>query len=129
MIQLRILSGKTAGASWTARRFPVRIGRARTADLQFEEGGVWDRHLELEFKPREGICLATPSEALVAVNGQTVRQTLLRNGDTIQVGSVKLQFWLSDTRQGGAKIRETATWVAIALISLFQVFLAYWLSA
>jgi Inner membrane component of T3SS, cytoplasmic domain len=129
MIQLKILSGRTAGAGWVARRFPVRIGRARNADLQLEEGGVWDQHLELEFKPREGITLTTQSEALASVNGKVVHQTLLRNGDTIELGCVKLQFWLSDTRQAATRLREGATWVGIALICLLQVFLAYWLGA
>ena len=53
MVQLKILSGKKAGTAWVARRFPVRIGRSAGADLQLEESGVWDEHLQLDFKPAE----------------------------------------------------------------------------
>jgi hypothetical protein len=51
----------------------------------------------------------------------------LRNGDTIDIGSLRLQFWLSETRQADLRLREGFTWAAIAAISLGQVGLIYWL--
>ena len=83
MVQLKILSGKKAGTAWVARRFPVRIGRSAGADLQLEESGVWDEHLQLDFQHGEGIVLSAQPNALVTVNGQAVQQTVLRNGDAI----------------------------------------------
>jgi len=127
MVQLNILSGKTAGGTWCARRFPVRIGRAPSAELRSEEDGVWDQHLQLDCKPGEGIVLSALPNALVSVNGQSVRQALLRNGDLIELGSLKLQFWLAPTRQRGLRVRETLTWAAIGSICLGQVALVYWL--
>jgi pSer/pThr/pTyr-binding forkhead associated (FHA) protein len=127
MIQLKVLSGKKAGAAWVARHFPVRIGRSAGADLQVEEGGVWEQHLQLDFNPAEGIVLSTQPDALATVNGQAVHQTILRNGDTIDIGSLRLQFWLSETRQADLRLREGFTWAAIAAISLGQVGLIYWL--
>ena len=127
MVQLRVLSGKKAGTVWVARRFPVRVGRAAQADLQLEEDGVWDQHLQLDFNPAEGIVLSAQSNALVAVNGQPAQQTILRNGDAIDIGSIKVQFWLSETRQRGLRFREVLTWAGIAAISLGQVALIYWL--
>jgi hypothetical protein len=125
MVQLRILSGKKAGTAWVARHFPVRIGRSPNADLQLEESGVWDEHLQLDFKPAEGIVLSAQPNALAAVNGHAVQQTVLRNGDAIDIGSSKLQFWLADTRQTDLRIREGFTWAAIAAISIGQVALIY----
>lgn len=127
MIQLKVLSGKKAGAAWVARHFPVRIGRSAGADLQVEEGGVWEQHLQLDFNPAEGIVLSTQPDALATVNGQAVHQTILRNGDTIDIGSLRLQFWLSETRQADLRLREGFTWAAITAISLGQVGLIYWL--
>jgi len=127
MIQLKVLSGKKAGAAWVARHFPVRIGRSADADLQVEEGGVWEQHLQLDFNPAEGIVLSTQPDALATVNGQAVHQTILRNGDTIDIGSLRLQFWLSETRQTDLRLRESSTWTAIAAISLGQIGLIYWL--
>jgi pSer/pThr/pTyr-binding forkhead associated (FHA) protein len=127
MVQLKILSGTKAGTTWVARRFPVRIGRSASADLQLEEPGVWDQHLRLDFQPGTGFLLNAQPNALAAVNGQAVQQTLLRNGDTLELGSLKMQFWLSETRQSGLRLRETLTWIAIAAISLGQIALIYWL--
>jgi hypothetical protein len=127
MIQLKILSGKKAGTAWVARRFPVRIGRSAGSDLQSEENGVWDEHLQLDFRPASGLILTARPQALAAINGQSVEEAVLRNGDTIDIGSLKMQFWLSDTRQAGLRFREGFTWFAIAAISLGQVALIYWL--
>ena len=127
MIQFKFLSGKMAGGSWTARRFPVRIGRVPGADLQLEEQGVWDQHLQIDLDPNEGFVASIPSGALAAVNGHQVERAVLRNGDTIEIGAVKLQFWLAGSRQTGLRIREWLTWLAIAAISLGQVWLIYWM--
>ena len=127
MIQLKVLSGKKAGTAWVARRFPVRIGRSASAELQVEDSGVWDQHLELHFNPAEGIVLSAQPNALAAVNGEAVQQTVLRNGYAIDIGSLRLQFWLSETRQADLRLREGFTWAAIAAISLGQVGLIYWL--
>jgi hypothetical protein len=51
----------------------------------------------------------------------------LRNGDAIAIGSLKMQFWLSETRQAGLRFREGITWIGIAAISIGQVALVYWL--
>lgn len=127
IIQFRICSGKKAGVSWEPRRFPVQIGRAATADLQLEEAGVWDRHLRIDFHPNEGFLLQTEPEACVQVNGQRLEQTVLRNGDTIEIGVVRVQFWLAETRQASLRVREGFSWSVIVAVSMAQVALIYWL--
>jgi len=127
MVQLRILSGPQAGTTWVARRFPVRVGRAANADFRSEENGVWDEHLRLEFDPAEGYVLHTHADALARVNGEPVQRAALRNGDAIELGSLRLQFWLSEARQAGLGLRETLTWLGIALVCLTQIGLIYWL--
>ena len=127
MVQLKILSGKKAGTTWVARRFPVRIGRSAHSDLQLEEDGVWDDHLRIDLNPGEGFTLAAHSQALVAANGQPIQHAVLRNGDAIQIGSLKMQFWLGETRQRGLGIREGFVWTLLAAISLGQIALIYWL--
>jgi hypothetical protein len=125
MVQLKVLSGKKAGTAWVARRFPVRIGRSPAADLQSEEDGVWDQHLRLEFDPATGLVLTAEPNALASVNGQPVQQAVLRNGDVIHLGSLRLQFWLAETQQAGLRFREGLTWAAIAFISLGQIAIIY----
>ena len=125
MVQLKILSGKKAGAVWTARRFPVRIGRAPASDLCLEEDGVWDRHLLLQFRRSDGFVLTTEPDALAAVNGEPIGEAVLRNGDSIELGALRLQFWLSETRQFGLGWRETLTWLGIGLVCAAQAGLIY----
>lgn len=127
MIQLQILSGKMAGTRWTARRFPVRIGRAAGNHLQLVEDGIWDEHLELTFERSEGFMLAACSEALVTLNHERVQATRLRNGDSIEIGCVRLRFWLGETRQHGLRLREGFVWGLVTLVSLGEVALIYWL--
>jgi pSer/pThr/pTyr-binding forkhead associated (FHA) protein len=127
MVQLSVLSGKQAGSQWVARRFPVRIGRSAKADLRLDDPGVWDQHVQIRLKPKEGFYLQAEDDALVSVNGQPLRSGLLRSGDSIEIGATKLRFWLAESRQRGLASREWLTWVGIALISLGQVALVYWL--
>jgi pSer/pThr/pTyr-binding forkhead associated (FHA) protein len=127
MVQLKILSGQKAGSSWDARHFPVRIGRSANSDLQFEEAGVWDDHLKLSLEPAEGFLIETQSKAFASVNGVSVERAALRNGDTIEIGSVKLQFWLSEARQRGQRFRQAFVWTMITAVCLAQIALIYWL--
>jgi hypothetical protein len=125
MVQLRILSGKMAGTDISARHFPFRIGRSAAADLQSQEDGVWDLHLELALDYAAGFSVTASPNALAAVNGQPVRQAVLRNGDTIDIGALKIRFWLGPVRQYGLFIREWLVWIIFVLIAAAQVALIY----
>jgi pSer/pThr/pTyr-binding forkhead associated (FHA) protein len=127
MIQLNILSGKKAGDQPVTRRFPFRIGRAEGNELQLEDDGVWDQHLTVEFQKQEGFKLTTSANALATVNGEPIQNKILRNGDIITVGSVKIQFWLAAARQGSLLARETFVWMLIAAVTAAELALVYWL--
>ena len=124
MVQLQILSGKRAGAQFTASRLPLQIGRAAQADLSLEEPGVWPRHFQITRQGRDLVCRAEPS-ALLSVNGVPLDQAVLRNGDIISIGALKIQFMLSPVRQSSLRWREWLTWAALALLCLAQVVLVW----
>lgn len=128
MVQLKILSGKMAGTERVARHFPFRIGRSPAADLQLEEDGVWDQHVELAFDAASGFVLSTHSNALATINGHAFREVILRNGDALEIGALKICFWLAETRQTSLRLREWLTWAALVLITAGQVVLIYRLS-
>ena len=125
MIQLRILSGHTAGDTLVVRRFPFRIGRTAENDLQLEVPGVWDRHFTLEFQKAEGFRLQTAPDAFVAVNEERQQSARLRNGDIISFGSAKIQFWLAAPRQRGLHLRELFVWLLLLAVTAFQFVLIY----
>jgi len=125
MLELKVLSGKKAGCQTVARRFPFRIGRAAGNELQLDDDGVWDQHLTLEFKRREGFTLAAAANALVAVNNQPVQNITLHNGDIITLGSAKLQFWLGAARQRGLRASEILVWALVLAVTGAQFALIY----
>ena len=125
MVQLQVFSGKHAGEATLARRFPFVVGRNSTADLCLEQDGIWDRHLEFHLQVPDGFLLKSHPGALTSVNGKPVQQAFLRNGDLIEVGRLKIQFWLSETRQRGLRTREFLTWFALAALCAGQIVLIY----
>ena len=74
-----------------------------------------------------GFNLAVAPGALVAVNGEPFQNQILRNGDTITLGSAKLQFWLAAARQRGLRFRELFVWALVVVVTAAQFALIYWL--
>lgn len=125
MFQLKILSGKQAGHILVARRFPFSVGRGPSLDLVLEEPGVWERHGQIDFRAGEGIQLTAEGDALVAVNGSPVKTAILHNGDLLDMGGVKLQFWLADARQANQRLHASLIWGGLALFLLLQAALVW----
>jgi hypothetical protein len=124
MVQLQILSGKKAGAQFTATRLPLQIGREAGADLRLEEPGVWPRHFQISRQGLDLVC-QTQDDALLSINGVQADRAVLRNGDIISIGALKLQFALSPVRQPSRRAREVLTWAALGLLCFGQIFLIY----
>lgn len=127
MIHLHILSGRKAGSRAVASRFPFHIGRTNQNHLSLEDDGIWDHHVSLEFKKKDGFHLNAAPNVIVAVNGKPVENTRLLNGDVITVGSAKIQFWLAPARQKGLRMRENSVWLLLAVITVVQIALVCFL--
>ena len=128
MVLLRVLAGSQAGAFTVARHFPFRVGRGATAHWRIEAPGVWDEQFEITCSPTEGFALAANPAGLTFVNGQRASRVALRNGDQIECGDARLQFWLSPAQQRGLRARELATWAALAGLAAVQACLCWWLT-
>ena len=127
MIQLQVLSGKQTGANIHVRDFPFVIGRAADANARFADGGVWDRHCEIHFRRGDGFQFAVQPDATLLVNGERLESGILRNGDLLELGSVRLRFWLARSRQKGLQFREGLTWAALVGLFLAQGAIIWWL--
>lgn len=125
MVQLKILSGKKAGAEMVSRHFPFWVGRAANCELALDEPGVWDKHFQISLDSAEGFVLVSDANTSVVIEGKTVQQTVLRSGDIIEIGLAKILFALSPTRQNSLVLREWLTWIALAGLCLGQVALIY----
>jgi pSer/pThr/pTyr-binding forkhead associated (FHA) protein len=121
MVQFQILSGEKAGTGWVTRRFPVRIGREPGSDLRLEADGVWEQHCELKLDGAQCFVISARSDALMAVNHQRAHSARLRNGDTVELGSARLQFWIADPPRRGVRLREAFVWALMIAIALAQL--------
>lgn len=127
MVQFKILSGRNAGTTHSYRQFPLSIGRSASAGLQLQDAGVWDTHLKLDLDATGSFTLLLQPDAIATVNGQPFASIALKNGDLIELGSVKIQFWLGETKQHRLRPREAVTWVIIFLLTAAQAALIFWL--
>jgi pSer/pThr/pTyr-binding forkhead associated (FHA) protein len=120
MVQLQILTGKKAGAQFTASRFPIQVGRDPADDLSLDEPGLWPAHFQIQRQPQGLVCQAG-ANALLSVNGVQIQRAVLRNGDIISIGALKVQFALAPVRQSSLRAREWLIWIGLALLCLGQV--------
>lgn len=125
MLQFKILNGRQAGTEIVARRFPFIVGRDAASDLRLEEAGVWEQHWKIELTAADGFQVVVRPDALVAINGQAVRETALKNGDVVEFGPLRVRVSLSPTRPRNLAFRELSLWLLIAGVALSQIILIY----
>ncbi len=127
MVRLRVLSGLRSGFSADFRLFPFTVGRASGSALVLEDPGVWDQHLRLEVVPGEGVLAQVIPPAVAAIGGQPLARQILRNGDVIEFGAVRLRFELTEPGQRSLVLREILTWLAVAGLCALQLAIIHWL--
>lgn len=127
MIQFHILSGRQAGNDIVVRRFPFRVGRSGGVDFALDEAGVWHRHVQFDFRKGEGFTFAGNPDATILVNGEAAGGGVLRPGDLLQLGSIRLRFWLAPAAQRCPRWREVLVWAALAALFAGQAWLIHWL--
>jgi len=128
MIEIWMLEGKQAGAWWTARHFPVRIGRHPDSDIPLDEPGVWDDHLALDYERAAGFVARPLSDGTVLVDDQPAGTVAVRNGSTLRVGGALLQFWVAPAAQRSFTLLEVCLWTSLILLCTGEVMLMLWLA-
>jgi len=125
MIQLRILSGEKAGATVSIPRLPFQVGRASNSSLPLDDAGIWDQHFTITWPTAESLVLTANPKAVTVVNGATVKEAALSEGDLIEAGAVKMRFGFEAVQQKSLVAREMLTWIGLGALSLGQVALIY----
>ncbi len=124
MFLITLLSGRLAGRFVEIRSLPFRVGRAAENDMILEEKGV--RALHVEFIREGNACLLKCQEsASMILNGQTSTEAVLRNGDYIEIGSVKLRFDLAPVVLLDLRGREMVVWAFVVAVFLVQFWVVY----
>ena len=128
MVQLNILSGEYEQQFVKSNAFPILIGRGEDCHLQLVDTGIWENHLELNLNEKHHFTIRTASDATAMVNGQPLEGgQLLHNGDLIEIGMVKIQFWLGSVEQKNLGIREAAAWALLLSVTVAEIYLLFWL--
>ena len=129
LVQLQIHQGAAAGHVLSADQLPIRLGRGKGCHLQLTDEGVWEQHGEIDVNTDQQFILRRHPEAGVMINGEPAGEiTTLVNGDEIELGTAKLQFWLGGVRQKNLALREAAAWALLGAITLAEVILLLWLT-
>lgn len=125
MFRLEILSGKKAGFTCEARRFPFGVGRSVKHGLQTEDFGLHDQHLSLILK--DGRLHLNASEAADTLrNYQPVSGAAdLENGDVISAGALSFRVVLGDIDQKAFTAHAILPFVIVALVSFLQLLLLF----
>lgn len=126
MIQFQVLSGKQAGNDIVARRFPFVIGRDAASHWRVDDEGVWDRHVTVTFDRSEGYGYTAQEGATLIVNSEPPSTSgFFRNGDVVDIGVLKVRFWLERAPRRSTRFREILTWTLLVLLFAAQLALIY----
>jgi pSer/pThr/pTyr-binding forkhead associated (FHA) protein len=70
----------------------LHLGRSTSASVMLEHSSVSRRHAVLTRRGEDSVILDDRSLNGVVVNGERVREAVLRHGDEIRLGEVSLRF-------------------------------------
>lgn len=96
--------------------------------LRLEDPGVWDQHVEITCDREQGVTARVQAPALARLDGEAFEATVLRSGDILEIGGVRVQFWLAPAEVVTPWLREGLTWVGIGMVAALEIGLAYWIA-
>ena len=74
---------------------PIHVGSDSTCDVRISASGVQPRHVEICLTRAGFILKDVGGGGLVLIDGQTITEQLLRDGDAIQIGPARFSFKLA----------------------------------
>jgi hypothetical protein len=92
-----------------------------------DDPGVWEKHLELRLDPDGRFVLSTFPDTVALLNGQSFKKSHLRNGDLVDLGSARFQFWLGETRQARGIANACILWGVLVGVLAAEFALIWWL--
>jgi hypothetical protein len=126
MVEFSLLSGPDRGRVVTIGTLPAVLGRAGSGVVPLAGPGVWDRHFELQKSGDGRIVLRVLGEARVSVGASPIRERVLKNGDELEVGAVRMRFGLSRPSSRSLVGREVGFWCACGVVIVLEGLLMGW---
>ena len=98
MAYLLVTSGESAGDSFDLTQCPLSVGRDVTQNIRLRDKQVSGKHLLID-RLADGDYTVVPQPRAkhgMCVNGDTVPQAVLANGDRIRIGETEMLFLATD---------------------------------
>jgi hypothetical protein len=127
MIELRFVNGGRESLVFPLTALPISGGRGAGSDVALTGLGIWDSHFRIELDPTDGVILQSVGDAFTTVDQQRVSRHPLRNGDVIECGTNRVQFWLTPAPQRRLRSLEAFVWILAAMAGGAQVAVANWI--
>ena len=123
MVELRVVSGRSAGQRTAILQFPFVIGRSSKAGLSLSDPGVWEQHASITQSDDGSFFIRPERGAVLNFEGAGITERRLRNGDCFDCGAAKVRFWISSATPRSLIRREATVWAVIASVVLLEIWL------
>ncbi len=99
MPSLIVVSGPSTGGYYPLGKRTIVIGRDEGCPIQIVDELVSRKHMQVRLNPENDMYIAMDLKSAngMAINGRTINGEIeLADGDTIELGSSKISFYLQD---------------------------------
>jgi len=97
VVMLRVLEGNEAGKGYHVEKVPATLGRDALCDISISDTRMSRQHAMLFYYAANFYIKDLGSTNGTFVHEKRIKQSELKNGDEIRVGSTKLEFIVSNT--------------------------------
>ncbi len=101
MVMLRVIEGQEVGRGYPVEKAPVTLGRDDMCDISIPDNRMSRQHVMLFYYDPEFYLKDLGSTNGTFVNDKRIKQTTIKNGDHIKIGSTVLEFIVSKAEQAG----------------------------
>jgi hypothetical protein len=125
MVQFEVFRPGKESTMIPVAELPFRIGRGAQCDLRLSGPGIWEEHAQVTLAEDASFSMARRGEGSLTINGDADNDGRICNGDTIELGSTKLRFWMTPIRPRSQAIGDWIFWLLVGgvLISMIALIL------
>ena len=99
MVMIRVLEGQDKGKGFPIEKVPVTVGRDQISDISITDPRMSRQHCMIFYYDPDFYIKDLGSTNGTIVNHKKIKQTDIKNGDNIKLGSTLLEFIVSRAEQ------------------------------
>lgn len=126
MVELTVLNGSEPGRLLRLNRFPTRVGRRCEGEGLLVGPGIWDHHFDVVREESGRFGLVVAKGARVAMEGEFIERSTLKNGGILEAGGLRLRFSVGVSTQRPLKLRERVVWMGAGILLLLEAWMIVW---